>query len=101
MSTIEELQQQLTEKDNSLNAIKEKTKVFITKMREDHSNEMTNLNNEITALKQQQQESHDKLDQAKVFLKKLKEENDSLKVNSESDQTKIKNLEATLQQSTV
>jgi membrane protein involved in colicin uptake len=91
MSTMEELQKQLSDKDELINQLKEKTKQFVSKMKDDQINEMNTL-------KQQHQ---DKLEQAKNIMLKMKEENETLKTKAVEDQSLIKNLEAAVEVSKV
>ena len=88
MATVEELHKQLTEKDELINSLKEKTKAFVAKLKDDHTNESSSL-------KQTHQEQ---LEKAKAIMLKMKEENESLKMQKTEDKILISNLESDLKQ---
>ena len=91
MATVEDLQKQLTEKDELINSLKEKTKAFVAKLKDDHNNELNSL----------RQTHQDQLEKAKGIMLKMKEENESLKTKKTEDNVLISNLELELKQSKV
>lgn len=91
MATEEDLQKRLTEKDELISSLKDKTKIFVAKLKEDHINELN-------ALKHTHQEQ---LEKAKTIMLKMKEENESLKAQNTEDKVLLSNLEIELKRSMV
>ena len=102
MTTIDELQTQLLEKDEFINSLKERTKVFVSKLKDDNLKEQVTLKqqheSELEALRQQHFE---KIEQAKNFILKQKEDMEIMKSKGSEDQMTIKNLEIQVQQNKV